>query len=93
MNFIIQSRETSYFLGCDDVSDSNGKTGYGIARRIADKISDSDLVDMEDIRLIVTDAASPNLKANEYLQEWYPWLLFSKCVPHQVSHHQLHVPG
>ena len=39
---------------------------------------------MKDIHLVVTDAASSNLKTNEYLQHRYLWPLLSNCVPHQV---------
>jgi hypothetical protein len=62
----------------------NGKGGYGIAGRISGKCQ-SVLGKMEDIRLIVPDAAPRNPKANEYLQTSSPLLLFSKCVPHQVT--------
>lgn len=85
LNHIVANTSASYFVACDNISASDGKTGQSIARRMLNVMRVNNLFDPEDVVLVVTDAASPNLAAHRELKHEMPWLLFSKCIPHQID--------
>lgn len=85
LNHIVANQKASFFVACDDVSASDGKSAVGIARRMSAVMNYNTLFDAKDVVLVVTDAASSNIAAHRELSRQMPWLLFSPCIPHQVD--------